>query len=223
MLTSYLKEYQGLKFAWVPVPPPLEKQDYLGDDSWHEQRKAAHTSSLLALGLLAHKIGETELTSSFLQSFKDPKMQERLKEQDYHCLMEGQELCSRSHTERWACACLDVLNPHEASVGVDIEHRSRKIRPELKRYYENPEDLTMELQPIEIWCLKEAAFKALSSFISYNSLKLKNLVLTNIQLISQEDGEIHFKSSKFRGKAGILPEGPETPQGLCTAWARLYN
>lgn len=220
MNISYRETLEHLEFAWVEVPPALPQNLYWGEEAWHERRRAGHTSSFLALGLLVNWVGETELTDRFLQYFSSPQMAKSLNEQSYHALTESQKVCSRSHTDNWACALLGPQGPNQTSLGVDIESRTRVIKPGARRFYEHKDDQTKTLQPLEIWCLKEAAFKALSSYLNFHNLEHSTLVLTDICLQAFNGPELTFSSKGYSGSCGILPEkcGPE---GLCTAWAML--
>lgn len=221
MIDTHKIDQHALKFAWVPVPPALSKELYRGEASWHERRKAAHTSSLLALGLLVNNIGETEVTSRFLRYFAADSSKKQLQERDYHCLTQDQWTCSRSHTDRWACALIGPQRPQEFSVGVDVEPSQRAVNPEIKRFYVHPDDATEDLQPLEIWCLKEAVFKAVSSFLAFQQQTPSSaLVLTDLQLMAKSVQEVSFSYRHYRGCCGILPSN-HGPEDLCTAWALL--
>lgn len=220
MPRSYKEIFQGLNFAWVEVPPPLPKKLYWGEASWHERRKAGHTSSFLALGLLINQIGESELSKRYLDSFNGPQMKHLLNENNYHLLAESKILCSRSHTDNWACAITNSGLLGQASLGVDIESKERVLKPGVERFYKNPNDFIESLQPIEIWCLKEASFKALSSYLNFHQKARATLVLTDIELVETGQQEIIFKFEDYRGTCGVLPKG-RGPKGLCTAWALL--
>lgn len=153
MPSSFTASIHELKFAWVQVPPPVAKKSYWGDQAWHERRRAAHTSSFMALELLINQIGETEITDRFLQHFLRPQAALELAERHYHVLDKSQQICSRSHTDNWACAVLGALGPQNASVGVDIEARQRVVKPGIRRFYEHDDDQTEGLQPLEILSL----------------------------------------------------------------------
>jgi len=50
--------------------------------------------------------------------------------------------------------------PYVLSVGIDIEKSSRKVNPGTHKFFINSED-GEQLDPLQIWVLKEASFKAL--------------------------------------------------------------
>lgn len=82
---------------------------------------------------------------------------------------------SLSHTEK--CGVAALVNRSEfRAIGIDIESEERPIREDVVRKLSHPEDLP--LRNIQLWILKEAAFKCLS-----NSHLLKSPPLfTEIQI-----------------------------------------
>ena len=217
---SFTKQFQGLEFAWLNVPPPIPKDLYWGPKEWHEHRRAAHTSSFIAMGLLVKLIGKTEDSERLLSDFVRPSTAQGLNEDSYHILTQTKQTCSRSHTEKWACAVLSSRNDLYKSVGVDIESWNRKIKPGIRKFYDNMLDQTKSLQPIEIWCLKEAIFKAVSSYLNFHKLKHSTFVLTDIKIDASIEGAAIFSVHSYSGRCGILPD-EYGPSELCTAWAIL--
>jgi 4'-phosphopantetheinyl transferase EntD len=73
-------------------------------------------------------------------------------------LASAQFTISLSHTSQVGAALID-LKEKFISVGIDIEHEEREVKGDVLKRISHPEDL--DLKKIELWCLKEAAFKAL--------------------------------------------------------------
>lgn len=138
----------------------LESSQLLGAASWHPQRKLAHTASLICLGTLA------QIPAQLLE------------EQHYYKIKERPLLCSRSHTQNFTAAC--TLNTESGStvlsVGIDLEPKDRPLKEDISKFYLHPDD--QAASPLENWCAKEAAFKALSSYLLFHQIPLgKTLTL----------------------------------------------
>ncbi len=99
-----------------------------------------------------------------------------------HLENEPQMLVSLSHTRGLAASALCV-NEQINSIGVDIEWCGRKIREGSFKYFVS-QDIELEFHsPLEIWCIKEAAFKAYSPIYEKNqSHNKKVLVLTDFRI-----------------------------------------
>ncbi len=67
-------------------------------------------------------------------------------------------IVSLSHTEDYGAAALAYQNQHRA-IGIDIENKSRNIKDATKKLFVNDRDDDASL--LELWCKKEAAFKAI--------------------------------------------------------------
>lgn len=67
---------------------------------------------------------------------------------------------SLSHT-RGAGAAVLAKKTETHSLGIDIEWSDRQLKKEATRFYRHPEDSLYE-NNLELWTMKEAAFKALS-------------------------------------------------------------
>ncbi len=80
------------------------------------------------------------------------------------------EIVSLAHTKGAVAAAGSTDKSHHA-IGVDIEHQSRQIPDTLRKYYLTSEDLHTELDTLQLWCLKEAAFKCLDNFSQTLNLK----------------------------------------------------
>lgn len=65
---------------------------------------------------------------------------------------------SLSHTDKCGAAFI-ALRKDFRSIGIDIEHEERIVKPSVIERIKNPRDIN--LREIELWCLKEAAFKTL--------------------------------------------------------------
>lgn len=84
---------------------------------------------------------------------------------------------SLSHTPEAGAA---LIAPREkfVSVGIDIEHEKRPVKDSIIERISHPEDEA--LRNIELWCLKEAAFKALMNTgrfqkpLEFSSIKIGN-------------------------------------------------
>jgi hypothetical protein len=151
------------------------------------------------MGLLVKLIGKTEDPDRLLSDFIRPSTAQELKEESYHVLSKTKQTCSRSHTDKWACAVLSTQKDGYKSIGVDIELWKREIKPEIRKFYENTQDQTQSLQPIEIWCLKEAIFKSVSSYLNFHKLQHSTLVLTDIKLDASIEGVASFSLNNYSG------------------------
>lgn len=133
----------------------LRQDDLLGPASWHRKRRISHTASLLCLASLA-QIPAKMMT-----------------ELSYFKILDTQYLCSRSHTENYAAACL-LENTSSSdpvlSVGIDLEPLERQIKPGILKFYQHAQDEGNT--SLENWCAKEAAYKALSSYLLYHKMSL---------------------------------------------------
>ncbi len=90
-------------------------------------------------------------------------------------------LVSIAHTTDIGIAAICPLEENFA-IGVDIEKSDRPIKSDLKKYFLNQSD-DLCLSPLEIWCLKEASFKALAPVYKRleieQHLTLKKIVIHN--------------------------------------------
>jgi 4'-phosphopantetheinyl transferase EntD len=82
---------------------------------------------------------------------------------------------SLTHTKDWAAA---VLGPRSEyiSLGIDLESRQRSISTLISSRIAHPQDI--ELDPLMVWVLKEAVFKALMNTRSF----AKNIEFSSIEL-----------------------------------------
>lgn len=87
-------------------------------------------------------------------------------------------LASLSHTDGHGVG-LVVQKGDFISVGIDIELRERKVKEGINKFYFNDHDsLELQADPLLLWSLKEAAFKALSPYIE--TLQEKTFVLKDL-------------------------------------------
>ena len=81
-------------------------------------------------------------------------------ETEPHCLV------SLSHTHQKnlnlsATAVSLASKDHFLAIGVDLEHADRKLPEKWQRHVINDVDTTSTMGDLDIWCVKEAAFKSL--------------------------------------------------------------
>lgn len=106
--------------------------------------------------------------------------EDQLKIKDYHRLIEQPEiLVSLSHTSEYGAAV--VSNDDKIiGLGIDIESKDRTFNPKIEKFFRNERDDQNEASRLlELWTMKEAAFKAISP-ISLNFTKKSPLVLKDI-------------------------------------------
>jgi phosphopantetheinyl transferase (holo-ACP synthase) len=70
---------------------------------------------------------------------------------------------SISHT-RGAAAFVWGDGTEITAVGVDIEPKNRRLAAKYEKFFLNRSDVTIDLDRLSVWCLKEAAFKCLDRF-----------------------------------------------------------
>ena len=105
---------------------------------------------------------------------------------NHHHLVKFPELAvSVTHTNSLAGAVVADRSLIE-SIGVDLEAVDRDFKPGILKFFLRPED---EIEaPLQLWCIKEAAFKAISPLYKEE----KQLVLKDI--IVKSDGSFHLDS-----------------------------
>jgi len=101
------------------------------------------------------------------------ELKRRYEINDYHFSL------THSRTEHGEVAAAILCTQKNIHVGIDIEPYARKLQDGAAKFYVNADDLS--LKPIELWCLKEAAFKCTSSFFGdmplYKTLVLKDFTI----------------------------------------------
>lgn len=100
-------------------------------------------------------------------------------------------LASLSHTKGIGAAA--VMEKGETlSIGIDIEHSSRKMKTNSKRFFRRRED-EESLSDLELWCLKEAIFKACSPYYQGE----KTLVLKDFWIKNNQFGHFEWPKKKL--------------------------
>lgn len=95
---------------------------------------------------------------------------------------------SLSHT-RGAGAAVLAKKTEVRSLGIDIEWSDRNLKNEAGRFYNNPEDSLYE-NKLELWTMKEAAFKALSPLGFPGVLVLTKIIIQDGEFFTKERPEI---------------------------------
>lgn len=95
---------------------------------------------------------------------------------------------SLSHTKGAGAAVLGK-KAEVQSLGIDIEWSDRNLKDEAGRFYKNPEDSVYE-NKLELWTMKEAAFKALSPLGYPGVLVLSKIVIQDGEFFTKERPEI---------------------------------
>ena len=82
---------------------------------------------------------------------------------------------SLSHT-KWAAAAIVAAKKDFLSVGIDLENKTRVVNPLTLKKIANAQD---EVKGIDLWCLKEAAYKCFSNtgiesdFVKFSQLEIR--------------------------------------------------
>lgn len=127
--------------AWIEI---ASKQI----SSVHPKRLQGFALSREALYQCLENIGQTPEQSSL------PLL-------NFSTLNEFPELTlSLTHTENAGGAILGLRSQYR-SLGIDVELKTREVRDDVIEKLSNPKD--GNLRNLEMWCLKEAAFKCLSN------------------------------------------------------------
>ncbi|MCE3014059.1 MAG: 4'-phosphopantetheinyl transferase superfamily protein [Proteobacteria bacterium] len=95
---------------------------------------------------------------------------------------------SLSHTKTWAAALLASTQTARL-VGVDVELKTRKVPDNVKHRLLHPQD--SKLQAMELWVIKEAAFKSLPR-LAQEGIWLNNIIV--------RDGHFELENSPFKGR-----------------------
>lgn len=99
-----------------------------------------------------------------------------------------QFVLSLSHT-RGAGAAVLGNKAEVRSLGIDIEWADRNLKDEAGRFYKNPEDSVYD-NKLELWTMKEAAFKALSPLGFPGVLVLTKIIIQDGEFFTKERPEI---------------------------------
>lgn len=136
----------------------IQKLDSTDDDLWqnlviihlgqevHPARKKGFCLARQALRVALAKVGHHLSISDLII-------------QDYSSVSILPEYTlSLSHTQEVGVALLAEIKKYR-SVGIDVESAGRVVKPAILQRVQNQNDLLMD--PLQLWCLKEASFKAL--------------------------------------------------------------
>lgn len=140
--------------------------------------KDAFTNSREALKLLLQKDGHQIL--DLKQDLELINYQNLAKFPEY--------LTSITHTKGAGAAVLAKKSDY-LSVGIDIEWSDRTMKLEAQRFFRHPEDSSYE-DMIELWTMKEAAFKALSPQGFPGVLVLSKIIIQNGLFYTNEQPQI---------------------------------
>lgn len=113
-------------------------------------------------------------------------------------------LVSLSHTKGAGAAVIALKNEY-LSLGIDIEWNERIMKPGTEKFYRHPEDSLYE-NNLELWTMKEAAFKALSPLGYPGVLVLSKIIIQDGIFWTNEKKEIKGKvdSLKFLSNERLL-------------------
>lgn len=101
---------------------------------------------------------------------------------------------SLSHSKDVAAAWLEPAAKYRG-LGLDVELRDRKVPPQVKARLQHPLDLAMK--DLELWSLKEAAYKALPP-LAQQDIWLNRLIIS--------DQTFTLENSPFRGAWSLFQE-----------------
>jgi phosphopantetheinyl transferase (holo-ACP synthase) len=120
-------------------------------------------------------------------------------------------LASLSHTKDVAAAVIGTANDQLLSVGIDLEWAERKLKPGMEKFFINEHDDIEKYQGLELWSLKEAAFKAISPLLvnwSYQRFVLNHIWIKGLEfgLIGNQQsiGCLHLKKEMHRDRQLII-------------------
>jgi len=105
-------------------------------------------------------------------------------------------LISLSHT-KGAGASVLALKQDYLSLGIDIEWSDRHFKAEAQKFLRHPED-SMNDNLLELWTMKEAAFKALSPLGFPGVLVLSKIIIQNGEFWTNEKKEVRGKVETLR-------------------------
>jgi phosphopantetheinyl transferase (holo-ACP synthase) len=122
---------------------------------------------------------------------------------NYHNLKKFPDLLvSLSHT-KGAGAAVVASKEYYVSLGIDIEWCARVMKKEAERFFRNSQDSIYE-NNLELWTMKEAAFKALSPLGFPGVLVLSKIIIQNGRFWTDElperKGEVTTSVKSFDNK-----------------------
>jgi phosphopantetheinyl transferase len=98
-------------------------------------------------------------------------------------------ILSLSHTKGAGAAVLSK-RAEIASLGIDIEWSDRHLKEEAARFYRHSEDSAHYTDKLELWTMKEAAFKALSPLGFPGVLVLSKIIIQDGHFFTKERPDI---------------------------------
>ncbi|MFZ4713529.1 MAG: 4'-phosphopantetheinyl transferase family protein [Bacteriovoracaceae bacterium] len=158
--------------------------------SMHPERARGYLTARFALLEAYQQLG-IKLEFSDLQNLKDNRHQDF---QDF--------FFSLSHTSyRGKTVAGALLQKKNFAVGLDLEWKSRSIQKGAEHFFVREEDY--EIDPLVLWCLKEAAFKSISSVFP-PGLVLKELWVRGSNFGHYKDptknlGQVKYQVNNFLG------------------------
>ena len=105
---------------------------------------------------------------------------------------------SLSHTRGYVAASFENSSKI-LSIGIDIEIFSRPVKPGIEKFFVNSED-DSKYSLLELWTLKEAAFKALSPLLKDEKLTLKKIWINKNQFGLKNHVYGHIKKEYLKFK-----------------------
>lgn len=126
---------------------------------------------------LVHHISRLALAKC-LEFFEKKEVSHLLKlTEDYNSVQYFENYtCSLSHTKEDAIAVV-ARRDEITALGVDFEFLTREVPTRGEHHYINELDELTGLSPLEVWCIKEACFKAITGVYPECKL-LKEVVIT---------------------------------------------
>jgi hypothetical protein len=114
-----------------------------------------------------------------------------------------QYFTSLSHTRGMGAAAL-IKRDLVLGVGIDVEWSDRIIKPGMEKFFVNELDQT-NLKPIELWTVKEAAFKTLSPIGTFpGTLVLSKIIIHGNRFFTNEEphlkGTFHIHHHQIAGR-----------------------
>lgn len=105
---------------------------------------------------------------------------------------------SLSHTRGISAA---AISSSHTAIGVDVEFADRIFKEAVAKFFKHSEDYA--ISTLELWCIKEAAFKAFEPLKHYQSIKdtlvLKDLTVTEKEVIFNQKAIASWNCQKHDG------------------------
>lgn len=163
---------EGQNFAF-----PYPSEDYT------PIRQTHYRNSRLALQRAVEELSATSLK----------KTEDLLIENHLHLKNNSDILVSLAHTRGIASAVSAKKSSELFGIGIDCESLHRDVKETIMDKFSHAQD--KGLNPLKLWCAKEAAFKASSAFWKNDkTFILKDIVIKNDEFLIDQlgQGRIHF-------------------------------